>query len=358
MKSKITRYQLTLYLFSLVFQTCAEIEPGENGDSDPVDAGADGSPDLSDRDGDGYTVEQGDCDDWRALINPGAIEDLGDGGAGDEVDNDCDGQTDELELCDTSLVGTSAHDIARAMNLCDGRFFLGAKKVFSSPQGENGFDTVASQGQNDCIVARQGTEMAAIGTGPIGQPNPNYAVPMGGVADLALDPMPAYQSDAKQTGKVEKCCDVTQIELSLRSPSNARGVSFEFLFGSAEFDEWIERGYNDTFYAILVLGSLNGGATTNIAFDDKSHEIEVDTNFFENKIHLCDETGSGWELLVEEKSGSTGWLKTTWEIPPNEPFTLTFSIHDEGDCKFDSITFIDNFTWQTKPVKNETIIVE
>jgi hypothetical protein len=31
-------------------------------------------------------------------------------------------------------------------------------------------------------------------------------------------------------------------------------------------------------------------------------------------------------------------------------FALTFSIHDEGDCVFDSIVFIDGFSWHTGEV--------
>jgi serine protease len=44
---------------------------------------------LTDLDGDGYTVIQGDCDDADPLVNPGAPE-LCDG-----IDNNCDGVTDE-----------------------------------------------------------------------------------------------------------------------------------------------------------------------------------------------------------------------------------------------------------------------
>ena len=43
----------------------------------------------SDRDGDGLSAEDGDCDDFDATVVPGAEEILGDG-----VDNDCDGITD------------------------------------------------------------------------------------------------------------------------------------------------------------------------------------------------------------------------------------------------------------------------
>ena len=44
----------------------------------------------TDEDGDGFTVEDGDCDDTSPWINPARDEETGDG-----VDNDCDGQIDE-----------------------------------------------------------------------------------------------------------------------------------------------------------------------------------------------------------------------------------------------------------------------
>ncbi len=46
-------------------------------------------PAETDDDGDGYTENQGDCDDGDAAVHPDAAEDCGDG-----IDNDCDGAVD------------------------------------------------------------------------------------------------------------------------------------------------------------------------------------------------------------------------------------------------------------------------
>jgi hypothetical protein len=45
---------------------------------------------LTDADNDGYSENQGDCDDTNATVYPGATEDETDG-----IDNDCDGEVDE-----------------------------------------------------------------------------------------------------------------------------------------------------------------------------------------------------------------------------------------------------------------------
>ena len=69
--------------------TNASINPGATEIEDGIDNDCDGEVDEGfDNDGDGYTVGQGDCDDYDASINPGATE------IEDGIDNDCDGEID------------------------------------------------------------------------------------------------------------------------------------------------------------------------------------------------------------------------------------------------------------------------
>ena len=65
-------------LLAMSLIACGEEEPKE--EVDPL---------TVDDDGDGFTEEQGDCDDANADINPSASEDC------DEIDNDCDGAIDD-----------------------------------------------------------------------------------------------------------------------------------------------------------------------------------------------------------------------------------------------------------------------
>ena len=61
---------------------------GDGPDETPV-----GNPHLSDDDGDGYTEQQGDCDDSLAEVYPGAEEIPYDG-----LDNDCKSSTRDDDL--------------------------------------------------------------------------------------------------------------------------------------------------------------------------------------------------------------------------------------------------------------------
>jgi len=62
-------------------------DDGSDDDASDDDADDDSSP--TDEDGDGWTVEDGDCDDHNSAVNPDAEEVV------DGVDNDCDGFVDE-----------------------------------------------------------------------------------------------------------------------------------------------------------------------------------------------------------------------------------------------------------------------
>ena len=73
-----TAWGFALSLFCLVSTGCA-------GGKDVDDTGSS----ANDRDGDGFSVDQGDCDDDDASISPEAAE------LCDAVDNNCDGVVDE-----------------------------------------------------------------------------------------------------------------------------------------------------------------------------------------------------------------------------------------------------------------------
>jgi len=74
-----------------------------------------------------------------------------------------------------------------------------------------------------------------------------------------------------------------------------------FNFFSAEYPDFINQNFNDSFYAILEAQSTNGGRPTNISFDPDQNPIEVDNNYFQRRFHPIPNTGTGFD-----QNGSTG----------------------------------------------------
>lgn len=104
-----------------------QVLPGvESCDPDQIDQDCDGEVDeVDDLDGDGWTICDGDCcDDPEencgedpALINPGAYD-----APGNEIDDDCDGNVDSAPRSDCSnemiITELSGADIMMGMDLC------------------------------------------------------------------------------------------------------------------------------------------------------------------------------------------------------------------------------------------------
>ncbi len=104
----------------------AGFDPGEGGTTSSSGSPCTAGPD-EDQDQDGFSINQGDCNDCDPNVNPNAVEVMtgegqgGAGGAAEPADEDCDGQEDEPpEICDTNLVIDTADpmDGARAIGLC------------------------------------------------------------------------------------------------------------------------------------------------------------------------------------------------------------------------------------------------
>lgn len=135
----------------------------------------------------------------------------------------------------------------------------------------------------------------------------------------------------------------------MTAPPDAQSFSFDFNFFSAEYPDFINQSFNDSFYAILEAPSTNQGLPTNISFDPDQNPIEVDNNYFQRRFHPIPNTGTGFDV-----NGSTGWLRTSWPISGGEEFTVTFTIHDEGDAIYDSMAILDNFQFHQYPAVGTT----
>ncbi len=345
----------------------SEDADGDRGQSDEGTGGDPYRPDPNaDLDGDGFSINEGDCDEGEPAINPMAIE------APDNArDDDCDGSTDEaIDTCD--CLGTSS--LPSALDLCDSRFFLASSESSDAPGSAGASEVLSHYGStSNGLAPRLGCAYAVLATANVG----DQCSPVWGCADSPRQPgLDFYddgywsycgddyigESDPDPDGSDgATICDTRQLHLSLRAPSNASGFSFDFVYMSTEYPEWVQEGYNDTFYAIVDRPAA--AERRNISFDERGQEIEIDNAFFEDPP-TTSIAGTGYDGMCLNDSGgyeicgsSTGWLRTSWNVDANEEFTLIFSIHDEGDGYLDSAVIIDNFQWSLVPVDEGTQII-
>ena len=188
------------------------------------------------------------------------------------------------------------------------------------------------------LAPMEGYRFLILSSGPVGNPYPAGGGELSG--RTYPDPRPVYMGTRRLQQERQRVYDLHSIRFELTAPPRAKSFSFDFNFFSSEYPEYVNQNFNDTFYAVIEAASTNNGGSTNIAFDANNNSIEVDNNYFQNPFHPIPNTGTGFDA-----HGSTGFLRTSWPIRGGERFTLTFSIHDEGDAIYDSLVILDNFQW-------------
>lgn len=346
------------------------------------------SPAGEDNDGDGYSEDQGDCNDCDKSSNPGAVEVINttpdmNGNLPPVADEDCDGTADNpVEFCDEGIALDSPDAFmgARAIDLCqqatagDGKWgVLEAAYVRANGVGApNPLQWGIKPGFGSNVKAQRGKSLLAISAGYArdagdaeGCGSTTCQTNYGGTAPPGFPAaVPGCEGDTAIN-------DDVALQLKIRAPSNATGYSFNFKFYSFEFPEWVCTAYNDQFIA-LVNPPPVGAPTGNISFDSKNNPVSVNIAFFD----VCDPASasdwaancffgscpplpnpycaSGTAELVGTGflewdtfgyAGGTSWLKTQAPVNPGQEIMIRFAIWDTGDDALDSTALIDNFQW-------------
>lgn len=361
-----------------------------------------GGPD-DDVDGDGFSPNQGDCDDCDPNQSPNAIEVPTEEG-GTPYDEDCDGQTDEDDsvLCDTDLAIDDADPLsaAKAIELCkmstgdkdwgvvDAKWVLADGSALPTDPTllanfHLGHGLLPKFGAN--VQVRKGQRMLALSSGTARQPTDpgwHYASSFdkGFTSGQPVGfPKESPSCPGSVTGLPN---DPAAVEINVRTPSNAQGISFDFDFFTFEWPQFICSQYNDFFIALLTPfppGQTDG----NISFDSMMNPISVNNALLEvcgcpgNPPGQCEAppggltpkyfdcslgntdligTGFGFDTPAPgggspqgQDHGSTGWLRTSAPVPPSSTINLRFAVYDSSDHQLDSTTMVDNLQWIAKP---------
>jgi hypothetical protein len=353
------------------------------------------SGETDDYDKDGFTRADGDCDDCRPEMNPGAYD-----FTNDDVDNDCSGSAAKAsdKPCDGSLAidSTRAEDAARAIGLCS--FASEASRAqgvvsarFTNSTGTGELSSPLSAGLLPTFGAAKpsdGDALLALSSGVARAPNqPGYtaacdtfgatcpALGLFGCTGGGAPPSgyPKEASSCQSAGSIfqsgTQVYNQAALELKIRVPNNAESLSFDSIFYTLEYPDYVCSQYND-FYVVFKEPKPDGVTDGNIVFDSNNDPIGVNTGLLTvcdpasqnpeaqkkfdcaNGTALLKNTGYGagesaCDLAGGKGGASTGWLHTTAPVKAGEIITIRFAIWDTNDPNLDSTVLIDNFKWSS-----------
>lgn len=397
---------------------------GSSGSADACEDTCDSA--TTDCDGDGWLVSQGDCCDkvgpcgqTPALQNPGAVEYKGDG-----VDNDCDGFFDETEKpCDYELSSSpnDAFEYLKALDLCqftqknvsiEQRKWGVISAEFTTADGYGYPDprqrAIRSPKFGDGIYPLRGGSMLVLSSGvaadmsatplsppawPLGKSFDNISTSFGTYAQFPQDWLQANNgklpTGCSGSGSTGEANDSVMLTVKMRVPTNAHSFSFQSMFMSSEFPEFICSSFNDLF---LVLVRNESGKPIspnppdgNIAFFQTGSganikKFPVGINLAGDPVaqklfSVCDPKrigcstspvdlecalgpdllkGTGYEQDGTSWSpcaigGATDWLTVAGNVVPGGIVEIRILIADVGDTSYDSTVLLDSFVWNATP---------
>ena len=355
------------------------IDAGSTGGSGAAPSNCTSGP-TEDFDNDGFTGQDGDCNDCDPNANPGAYDVMG-----NTFDEDCNGVPDDtITNCDTQIVDVGYTDpmsAAQAIDLChvagpgDKKWgVLEAKYVKANGAAEpiNDVSHGLLTGFGSAVNVQMGSRMLALSSGAARQPSdPGYASPSGHDTGIMGTTPAGFPKDSPtctvQTANDTMAYNPVALEVKIRVPTNAKSFKFNFDFYTYEWPVYVCSQYNDFFVALQDPPPPNA-QSGNISFDVQGNPVSVNNGFLE----VCDpnvgQAGVGYEGKTFqcglgtaqlggtgfESHAATGWLETQSPVTPGSEITLRFAIWDMGDPILDSTVLIDNFQFSAEEATGST----
>jgi len=263
-----------------------------------------------DIDGDGYTYCDGDCCEtsWDCTedpgkVNPGAYE-----FEDNAIDDNCNGEIDEIVVCDENLslqlddYPGNAEKLAKGMGVCEGlikaelslagdpvseniaddqcdNYSYADRASLTMPYYDKNYKTFAVEPQfGNAMMPLEGKALSILSTADWDNPTVDAACATLVAGDMKtastvpsdwinmmpnceIPKAPSCGGSAPQDGLTNQCSgkeipavqDPIMLTLTMRAPSNARAFEFNLFFMSIEFPSTVcnDANYNDFFIALI-----------------------------------------------------------------------------------------------------------
>jgi hypothetical protein len=216
-------------------------------------------------------------------------------------------------------------------------------------------------------LPREGATMLALSTGRARDATDPDACGTAHCEGLGVGAFPSAQFPVSSPACPDSLApwDDVGLELTVRAPADATGLSFDFQFFSFEYrDGLCSTEGNDHFVALMGPPGPGIPADGNIALQDSGFGlVPINVQLLTWKICLngggvntCtgveELTGTGfdtWEVPgptgADTLAGSSDWVTATAPVVGGQELTLRFAIWEGDDGFFDSTVLIDNFQW-------------
>ena len=270
----------------------------------------------------------------------------------DGIDNNCNGQTDEVAatVCDANILTSGDADFATAIDLCSGV----VSSTFTTLSDAKARSIQPKFGPKN--LPQLGNRLVALSTGvALPEDATAFVAPQSGTDWGKSSAYPAGSS-CKTPGT--EAHDLVEWKLVLTVPASAHSLDFDFFYLSSEYPEYLASQFSDHLLVLLDSKSMKG----NVLFDDTGDCFTATAGLFKvcKGCPLGDAllAGTGYEqpdssTTGGEIGGGTGWMTVGAPVTPGETITVRFLLFDEGDGIYDTTVLLDRFRWSgatlTKP---------
>jgi hypothetical protein len=233
--------------------------------------------------------------------------------------------------------------VYRSWNVSRGGVVL-SSMLTDKKTAQQGFDEAIKNGNDD----GHGTSLVLSGNGSLrfdnGLQNPNFEDP-GGAGSLQswtvsgdARAIKSMQDDSPTSGAtmavissgLGHTTSYGSFSQSFTVPKGATTMTFSWNFYSAEFNDWCNKGFDDTFRVLI-----NGVQVFRTSVDTLCGTGLIETDPIDDK---GDCFKSGWESASVNVSGYA-----------EQDVTLLFEVQDKGDTIYDSAVLVDNIVINATP---------